>query len=108
MRWSALLALGGVDGGQDQIVLVAVRRAGVIAGGLRRIEGEVAQEPLAARMARGDLLELVEVRLARPGELVQRREQRIVEGAHMADLALPQTTLRETAHQADEPGPQLS
>jgi hypothetical protein len=62
-----------VDGGEDQIVLVEVRRAGLVADGLGRIEGEIAQEALAARMAGGDLLELIQVRLARPRELVQGR-----------------------------------
>src|SRR5690348_4638357 len=38
------LPLGRMDGGEDEIVLVAVGRTRFVAGRLRRIEGEFAQE----------------------------------------------------------------
>ena len=41
------LALGRMDGREDQIVLVEQRRAGLVAGGVRRIERELGQEALA-------------------------------------------------------------
>ena len=59
------LALGRMDGGEDQIVLVEQRLAGSIAGGLGRIERELGEEPLAARIGRGDLRELQRGRPAR-------------------------------------------
>ena len=52
-----------MDGREDQIVLVEQRRAGLVAGGVRRIERQLGQEPLARRIARGDLLELHEIGL---------------------------------------------
>jgi hypothetical protein len=39
-----LLALGGMDGGEDQIVLVEQGCSGLVAGGVRRIEREVGEE----------------------------------------------------------------
>ncbi len=57
------LALGGMDRREDQIILVEQRHAGLIAGGVRRIERQFGQEPLARRIARRDLLELQQVGL---------------------------------------------
>src|SRR5690242_15787149 len=51
------LALGRMDGRQDEIVLVAVRRSRFVAGRLRRIKRELAQEALARGEGRGDALE---------------------------------------------------
>src|ERR1700724_761144 len=42
------LPLGGMDGGEDEIVFILERHAGLVAGGVGRIEREVGQEPLAA------------------------------------------------------------
>ena len=47
-----LAALGRVDGGQDEPVLVEQGRAGQVGGGRRRVEGEVADEPAPADGAR--------------------------------------------------------
>ena len=55
------LALGGMDRGQDQIILVEKRRAGLIASGVRRVEGQFDEEALARGIARGDLFELQQV-----------------------------------------------
>ena len=50
-----------MDGGQDQIVLVEQRDAGLVAGRVRRIERQLGEEALARRIAAGDLLELDQV-----------------------------------------------
>ena len=42
-----LHALGGVDGGQHQVVLVERRAARQVAGGVRRVEGQLGDEALA-------------------------------------------------------------
>ena len=41
-----------MDRGEDQIVFVEQRHAGLVAGGVRRIEGELGQKTLARRIAR--------------------------------------------------------
>ena len=46
------LALGGMDGGEDQVVLVELRHAGLVAGGVRRVERQLGQEALARRDSR--------------------------------------------------------
>ena len=56
-----LLALGGMDVGEDQVVLVEPGCGGFVAGGVRRIEREVGQEGLARGVAAGDLRELGEI-----------------------------------------------
>ena len=55
------LPLGGMNGGEDEIVLVAQRRSGPTAGCVRRIERQFGQEAFARRIARSDLLELNEI-----------------------------------------------
>ena len=55
------LALGRMDGGEDQVVLVEERHAGLVAGRVGRVEGQLGQEALARGVAGGDLLELQEV-----------------------------------------------
>ena len=49
------LALGGMDGREDEVVLVEQGRAGFAAGGVRRIEGELGEEAFARAVAGGDL-----------------------------------------------------
>ena len=62
-----LLPLGGVDGRQDQVVLVEQRHAGLRTRSPRRIEREVGQERFARGIARGDAHELVEIAGAHHG-----------------------------------------
>ena len=50
-----------MDRRQDQVVLVEQRRAGLVAGRVRRIERQLGQEALAGRVAGGDARELREV-----------------------------------------------
>ena len=59
-----LLPFRRVDGGKDQVVLIEQRLAGPVAGGVRRIERQLGQEPLAARIGRGDLHKLEEIGFA--------------------------------------------
>ena len=59
------LPLGGMDGGEDQIILVEQRHAGLVAGRVRRVERQFGQEALARRIAGRDLLELQKIGLAR-------------------------------------------
>ena len=61
------LPLGGMDRRQDQIVLVEQRHAGLVAGGVGRIEREFGEEAFARRIAAGNLFELDQVGAA--GEL---------------------------------------
>ena len=83
------LALGGMDGREDQIVLVEQRHAGLVAGGVRRIERQFGQEPLARRIAGGDLLELHEIGAARGRILVDALEMRLVPEPRALDLGRP-------------------
>jgi hypothetical protein len=55
------LSFGGVDGGEDEIILILQRHAGLIAGGVGRIEGKLGEEALTRRIAGGDLLQLDEI-----------------------------------------------
>src|SRR3954468_7609116 len=56
-----LLSFGGVDGGENEIILIEQRRARLIRGGGWRIKREVGEKLLARAIARGDLLELCEI-----------------------------------------------
>src|SRR6266511_863073 len=60
-----LAALGRMDRRQDQVVLVEQRRTGQVAGGGGGIEGQLGQQPRAARESPGQALELLEI--AEPG-----------------------------------------
>ena len=85
-----LLALGRMDGGQDQVILVLVRRAGLVAGGLGWVERELGQEALAAGRAGSQALQLVEVELAhRRVVAVEPLQMRCVPGQHGGQLVGP-------------------
>ena len=83
------LALGGVDGREDQIVLIEQRHAGLVARGVGRIERQLGQEALARGIARGDLLELEQVGLARRRILVDAVEMRLVPAPCLLDFGRP-------------------
>ncbi len=72
------LALGRVDGRQDQIVLVKKRDAGLIAGCVRWVQSEFGQEALARRISASDLLELNELGASNLGIFVDAVEMRFV------------------------------
>ena len=70
-----------MDGGQDQIVLVEQRNAGLVAGGVGRIERQFGEEALARGIAAGDLFELDQIGAAGLGILVDAVEMRLVPAA---------------------------
>ena len=77
-----LLALGRVDRRQDQVVLVALRRAGLVAGGLGRVERQLGQEALARRRSRRPCASSCsQVGAAHAGVVVQALELRLVPAA---------------------------
>ena len=96
------LALGGMDGRENQIILVEQRHAGLVAGRVRRIERELGEEALAARISLRDLHELDEIGLADHGVLVNALEMRLVPAAHQLDLGGPAG--RPAAHQPQRIG----
>src|SRR5580692_5019839 len=53
-----LLPLGGVNRGQDEVILVEQRNSGLIAGRVWRIQREFCEEAFAGGISGGDLLEL--------------------------------------------------
>ena len=100
------LALGRMDGRQDQIVLVLVRRAGGPASGRGRVQGQLGQEALAARHGGGQPLELVEIGAPAGGEVVELVEQRVVERPHQAELRRP-GCVAQARHHLGQPRPEL-
>ena len=78
-----------MDGRQDQIVLVEQRHAGLVAGGVRRIERQLGEEALARRIAAGDLLELDQVGAAGLGILVDAVEMRLVPEPRAFEVGRP-------------------
>src|SRR5215471_16467928 len=84
-----LLPLGGMDRRKNEVVLVEMRRHRLGAGGLRRIEGQLAEKASSGRVSPGNLLELVEVAGTRTDMVVQAIEMRLVPPANQAELSLP-------------------
>ena len=83
------LPLGGMDRREDQIILVEKRRAGLVAGRVRRVERQFGEEALARRIARGDLFELQQIGSARAGILVDALEMRLVPAARTFEFGGP-------------------
>ena len=71
MNRSPLLAFGRVDGRENYIIFIAVRRSGNVAGRLRRIQREFTQKAFPARVARSHALQIVDVGTALRMVLVQ-------------------------------------
>src|SRR5260370_2291605 len=82
-----LATFGGVDGAQDQVVLVQQGRAGQVARRGGWIEGEVAQKSAARGVCAGDVLELLDVLQTGLGAAVAMLEDRLAELADAADLS---------------------
>ena len=76
-----LQPLGGMDGAEDQVVLVQQRRAGEILGAFRRVQGQLGQQRLAVGEPRGQLLDLLQVAFPRRGVVVLVLQDRFVEAA---------------------------
>ena len=95
-----------VDRRQDEVVLVEQRRAGEIAGGRRRIEGELAQEPAAgprsrspaARAGRGRRSRAAgaSYRFAKSGSRNARSRSTCPAGVSIASSAHPASALRSS------------
>ena len=74
-----LLPLGGMDRGQDQVILVEQRHAGLVAGRVGRIQSEFGQETLARRIPGGDLLELEQICSPRFGIFMNTMRARVAD-----------------------------
>ena len=70
---------------KNEIVLVEVRRYCLGAGGLRRIEGQLAEKASAGRVSPSDLLELVEIAGTCTDMVVQAIEMRLEPPANQAE-----------------------
>ena len=78
-----------MDGGEDEIILVKQRHAGLIAGRIGRIKREFGQETLARGIAAGNLLKLNEVSAPCAGVLVNSIEVRLVPKAGALEFSRP-------------------
>jgi hypothetical protein len=100
------LPLGGMDRGQDQIILVAKRHARLIARGVRGVEGQFGEEALPRRVARRDLFELKQVGQARRRIFVNALEMRLIPVARPFDFGGPAGHARAQAPEGfDKAGP---
>src|SRR6185436_3188851 len=101
--------LGGVDGAEDQVVLVEGGRPGEVLRGARRLEGELAEEGAPVGEAGGQLLQLLEV--PQPGRdvVVPLLAERTVEAADPMQLGGQGGWLRrgQLAAERDEDRPLL-
>src|SRR5260370_8148636 len=84
-----LLALGRVNGRENEIVLVEQRRAGKIARGVRRIERQLGEELLPRGIAHRNLLELDQIGGAQRGILMDALEVRLVPDPPRRELGGP-------------------
>ena len=83
------LALGRVDGGQDQVILIKQRHTCLVASGVGGIQSEVGQKARSRWIAGRDLLELQQIRLPSRRFLVHPLEMGRVPEARAADLGRP-------------------
>jgi hypothetical protein len=65
-----LLAFGGMNGREDEIILIEYRHASLVAGRVWRIESQFRKKALARRIAAGDLFQLNQIGLPRDVVLV--------------------------------------
>src|SRR5215831_2886468 len=70
-----------MNGRKNQIVLVEVGHASLVASGIRRVEGKFGQKSFAARVAGRDLRKLYQVALADGGILVDALKMRGIPAA---------------------------
>ena len=100
------LALSGMDRREDEIVFVEVRIGGYIPHCVGWVERQLAQEPLARRVARGELLQLLQISRARVRRVVQALEVRLVPAPDHPELTLPVSgPATERTHQLAEQRP---
>src|SRR5207237_6593840 len=98
------LALGRVDGRQDQIVLVQQRHTGLVAGRVRRIQGEFRQEAFARGISAGYLFKLNEVGAPDLGVFVDAVQVWFVPEAGALQVRWP-FRISEVSDRLDEGGP---
>src|SRR5437763_17061231 len=82
-----LAAFGGVDGAQDQIIFVQKRRTGQITGRGGRIERQLAKKSTTRRVARGDMLQLLDVLVPRERAAVALHDDWLAEAADARNLS---------------------
>src|ERR1700716_3310131 len=70
------LALGGMNGREDQIILIEPRHTGLVAGRVRRIEREFCQEAFPRGVPAGYLFELDQIGTSRCSVLMETFEMR--------------------------------
>src|SRR5215831_175060 len=78
-----------MNGRKDQIVLVEVGHASLVASGIRRVEGKFGQKSFAARVAGRDLRKLYQVALADGGILVDALKMRGIPAADEIEFGGP-------------------
>src|SRR6185437_7722784 len=99
---------GGVDGGEDEVVLIERGTAGEIARRIGGVEGELRQEALAGGVLAGKHLELIEVAEPSVKMLVLPLEMRAIPFAREMHLSRPRALrVREREEQLDELAPVL-
>src|SRR5581483_4869864 len=96
-----------MDGRQDQVVLVQQRDTGMIAGRIRRIQGEFGQEALARGIAPSDLFELNEISTPNLGVFVEAVEMRFIPKAGTLQDRRP-LRVSKIADRLDESGPVIA
>src|SRR6202035_2346703 len=87
------LALGGMDGRKDRIILIEQRQAGLIPGRIRRIERQFCQETLPRGIPARDLFKLDQVGAPRHGVLMQPFELRFVPPTGALEFSRPAAPL---------------
>ena len=78
-----------MDGGQNEIVIIEQRHAGLIAGGIGGIERQLGQESLARRITGGDGFQLDQIGAARRRILMDAIEMRLVPAARQFEFGGP-------------------
>ena len=81
-----------MDGGEDQVILILVRHAGLIAGGAGRIEREFSQETFAAGKRAGNAFELRQVAFAGVRIIVEPFEMRLEPVGRQRHIGRPDGT----------------
>ena len=100
------LALGGMDGRQDQVVLIEQRLAGLVRGRAWRIERQVGEEPRARWIAGRDALQLIEIAGPHDRIRITLLQMRLVPLPHQVELRRPIGGLAaQLRHQLDEVAP---
>ena len=78
-----------MDGGEDEIILVEQRSAGLLAAGRGGIQHDVLEEGLAAGVGRRDRLELIEIAEPRRHPVIEPLELGPIPFLHQAELGGP-------------------